>query len=164
MPPEALFDLSQVDFTKVVADRVGIRAVNPQRFEMEQLEAIVHLDPVQQLVIGYKDVRPDEFWVAGHMPGFPLMPGVLMCETAAQLCSFYVRHLKLVGGDFFAFQGMNDVRFRGSVSPGCRFVVIAQATRIHPRLSRFTTQGFVGTTMVFHGDVMGVQLNASPGP
>ena len=56
---------------------------------MEQLTAIVHVDPEKHLVAGYKDVGNDEFWVRGHMPGYPLMPGVLMCEAAAQLCSYY---------------------------------------------------------------------------
>ena len=89
MPPEHNFDMAQLDLSRVVADREAIRRVNPQRFEMEQLTAIVHLDPEQHLVVGYKDVRPDEFWVRGHMPNYPLLPGVIMCEAAAQLCSYY---------------------------------------------------------------------------
>ena len=36
----------------------------------------VHLDPPNGLIVGYKDVRHDEFWVPGHMPGYPLLPGV----------------------------------------------------------------------------------------
>ena len=87
MPPELHFDLAQIDFTRVVGDAEAIRKVNPQRFEMEQLDGVVHLDIVNKIVIGYKDVRYDEFWVRGHMPGYPLLPGVLMCEASAQLCS-----------------------------------------------------------------------------
>ena len=63
MPPEAVFDVSKLDFDHIVADQEAIRRVNPQRFEMEQLTAIVHVDPQQNLVVGYKDVRADEFWV-----------------------------------------------------------------------------------------------------
>jgi 3-hydroxyacyl-[acyl-carrier-protein] dehydratase len=163
MPPEALFDLSQVDFSQVFADREAIRALNPQRYEMEHLDAIVYLDPDQKVVVGYKDVRHDEFWVRGHMPGYPLLPGVLMCETAAQLCSFLVYYLKLIEGDYFGFLGMEDVRFRGSVAPGDRFVVVSRAQRVHPRMSLFMTQGFVGSTMVFNGSIMGGQLNANLG-
>ena len=85
MPPELHFDLAKIDFSNVVADLDAIRKVNPQRFEMEQLDAIVMVDFAQKLIVGYKDVRFDEFWVRGHMPGYPLMPGVLMCEAAAQL-------------------------------------------------------------------------------
>lgn len=88
MPPPAHFDLANLDLSRVVADQDAIRKVNLQRFEMEQLTAIVHIDRDNHVIVGYKDVRPDEFWVRGHMPNYPLLPGVLMCEAAAQLCSY----------------------------------------------------------------------------
>jgi len=159
MPPEAMFDLAQVDFGRVVADREAIRRVNPQRFEMEQLTAIVHVDPAAQIIVGYKDVGSDEFWVRGHMPGFPLLPGVLMCEAAAQLCSYYVMVHAQIAGDFLGFGGMDNVRFRGRVSPGDRLVLVAKGQRVRPRQSLFTVQGFVGDTMVFHGDILGMPIN-----
>ena len=89
MPPAPLVDPAAIDTSRVLVDREGIGRCNPQRFEMEQLTAIVHLDLENKLVIGYKDVKPDEFWVRGHMPDYPLMPGVLICEAAAQLSSFF---------------------------------------------------------------------------
>lgn len=158
MPPEMIFDLSQLDFNRPIADGEAIRAVNPQRAKMQQLDAVVYLNKTTQIFVGYKDIRHDEFWVNGHMPGYPLMPGVVICEVAAQLCSYYVRALKLVGGDYFGFLGMNDIRFRGSVVPGDRLVVIAHAKKVHPRQSLFDAQGFVGSKMVFNGEIMGVQL------
>ena len=91
MPPEAHFDLSTLDQTKVIADHDAIRKVNPQRFEMEQLDGILFFDRERALMIGYKDVRPDEFWVRGHMPGMPLMPGVIMCESAARAVLLFFR-------------------------------------------------------------------------
>src|SRR5579862_8043907 len=106
MPPEFHIDPTQIDFGHVVADLDAIRRVIPQRHEMEQLTAIVYLDQTQQLVIGYKDVRPDEFWVRGHMPDYPLLPGVLMCEAAAQLCSYYIMSCGLLQGDFIGFGGL----------------------------------------------------------
>jgi 3-hydroxyacyl-[acyl-carrier-protein] dehydratase len=164
MPPEAHFDLARMDFSKVVADHEELRRVNPQRFEMEQLDCIIHVDRDQHLVVGYKDVRPDEFWVRGHMPGYPLMPGVLMCEAAAQLCSYYVMLTGLLQGDFIGFGGMEDVRFRGVVRPGDRFVLVGKVVRLHRRQTIFNVQGFVGSTMVFHGDILGVPLNRQGSP
>jgi 3-hydroxyacyl-[acyl-carrier-protein] dehydratase len=125
---------------------------------MEQLHAIVHVDPAQHLVIGYKDVTADEFWVRGHIPGDPLLPGVLMCEAAAQLCSYYITTHGPNPGEFIGFGGMDNVRFRGRVRPGDRLVLVAKALRIHRRGSTFNVQGFVGPTMVFQGDVMGMPL------
>src|SRR4051812_8211515 len=89
MPPDLLFDVRTLDDGRVLYDRRQIEDVNPQRHEMVQLDAIVHMDPEQHIIVGYKDVRPDEFWVRGHMPNFPLLPGVLLCEAAAQLTGFY---------------------------------------------------------------------------
>jgi len=158
MPPQAHFDPSQLDFGKVVADREALREVNPQRFEMEQLDAVVHVDREQRLIVGYKDVRPDEFWVRGHMPGYPLMPGVLMCEAAAQLASYYVVVTGLLQGDFIGFGGLEDVKFRGLVRPGDRLILVGKGVRLDRRQTIFNVQGFVGTTMVFHGDVLGVPM------
>lgn len=165
MPPEAIFDVTQIDFSKVVADQEQIRRINPQRYEMEQLTAVVFIDPSQHLLIGYKDVRADEFWVRGHMPDYPLLPGVLMCEAAAQLCSYYLTAHNLVQGDFLGFAGLENVRFRGQVKPGDRLVLVAKAIRLTRRAVTCACQGFVGKAMVFHGDVHGIPLNrGQPSP
>jgi 3-hydroxyacyl-[acyl-carrier-protein] dehydratase len=158
MPPELHFDPSRLDLGSVVADQEAIREVNPQRFEMEHLTAVVLVDPVQHLVAGYKDVRAEEFWVRGHMPGYPLLPGVLMCEAAAQLCSYYSVTHGLLQGDFIGFGGLENVRFRSPVRPGDRLVLIGKAIRVHRRQTVFNVQGFVGSTMVFHADILGVPL------
>src|SRR5436305_14083731 len=110
MPPELNFDPTKLDLNHIVADQEAIRLVNPQRFEMEQLTAIVYLDAEQHIIAGYKDVRPDEFWVRGHMPDYPLLPGVLMCEAAAQLCSYYISTQQVMQGDFIGFGGLENVR------------------------------------------------------
>jgi 3-hydroxyacyl-[acyl-carrier-protein] dehydratase len=158
MPPGPHLDLATLDLTKVVADAEAIRKINPQRFEMEQLTAIVYVDPGEHVVVGYKDVGTDEFWVRGHMPGFPLLPGVLMCEAAAQLCSYYICTSGLLKGDFIGFGGLEEVRFRIPVRPGDRLVLIGKATKINRRQAIFNVQGFVGKTMVFHADVLGVPM------
>jgi 3-hydroxyacyl-[acyl-carrier-protein] dehydratase len=158
MPPVAHLDLSTLDFNTVVADQEAIRRVNPQRFEMEQLTAVIHADPEQHLIVGYKDVRPDEFWVRGHMPDYPLLPGVLMCEAAAQLCSFYIANYGFMRGDFIGFGGLENVRFRSPVRIGDRLVLVGKAVKLNRRQTIFNVQGFVGSTMVFHADVLGVPL------
>src|SRR5919204_7045283 len=147
MPPEFHLDPSGLDLDRVLADQEAIRQVNPQRFEMEQLTAIVYLDLQRQLIAGYKDVRADEFWVRGHMPGYPLLPGVLMCEAAAQLCGYLMVKQGLGKGDFIGFGGMENVRFRSPVRPGDRLVLVGKAVRLHRRQTIFNVQGFVGKTM-----------------
>jgi len=158
MPPPLLLDPTQLDLSQVVADQEGIRLINQQRFEMEHLTAVVLVDPSQHMLAGYKDVRADEFWVRGHMPGYPLLPGVIMCEAAAQLCSFYIGHQKLLQGDIVGFGGMENVRFRAPVRPGDRLVLIGKAIKLHRRQVICQIQGFVGPTMVFQADIIGVPL------
>jgi 3-hydroxyacyl-[acyl-carrier-protein] dehydratase len=159
MPPAAHFEPSQLDCRRVLADKEAIRKVNPQRYEMEHLDAIVLIDPEADLIAGYKDVRDDEFWVRGHMPGYPLLPGVLMCEAAAQLCSYYMMTQGLGAGDFIGFGGLENVRFRSPVKPGDRLLLIGKGIRLNRRQTVFNVQGFVGSTMVFHADVLGVPLS-----
>ena len=92
------------------------------------------------------------------------MPGVLMCEAAAQLCSFFCGHIRLVKKGFVGFGGMEDVRFRGQVRPGDRLVLVSKATRLHRRQPWFDTQGFVGNNMVFHAKIIGVNITAAATP
>jgi len=163
MPPPPHLDPAGLDLNRVVADQEAIRRVNLQRFELEQLNAIVYIDPTQHLIVGYKDVRPDEFWVRGHMPGYPLLPGILMCEAAAQLCSYYTASQSVVQGDFIGFGGMDNVHFRSPVRPGERLVLVGKALKLHRRQTLFNCQGFVGTTMVFDADILGMPLTRKEG-
>src|SRR5437868_15470066 len=158
MPPELLMDPARIDLEHVLADQEAIRLLNPQRYEMEQLNGVIQIDKEQNLFVGYKNVRADEFWARGHMPDYPIMPGVLMCEAAAQLCAYYARTDGLLDGDFVGFGGLENVRFRGPVRPGDRLIFIGKATRINRRQTTFAVQAFVGSTMVFHGDILGVPM------
>ncbi len=158
MPPEIDLDPATLDLNHVIADREGIRLFNPQRFEMEQIDAVVYEDTSQHIVAGYKDVRGDEFWVKGHMPAFPLLPGVLMCEAGAQMGSYYITKHKLLKCDFIGFGGMDNVRFRGGVYPGDRLVIVCKLTKLHRLQVTMSVQSFVGTTMVFHANIIGMPL------
>ncbi|MFM7059410.1 MAG: beta-hydroxyacyl-ACP dehydratase, partial [Planctomycetota bacterium] len=70
MPSAPLCDLSVFSTPQPLFDLDAIRAVNPQRYEMEQLTAIVHVDQTQHLIAGYRQLTDHEFWVRGHMPGY----------------------------------------------------------------------------------------------
>ncbi len=159
MPTEFLIDPTTIELAQVIADRDAIRVRNPQRFDMEQLDAIVLLDPERKLIAGYKDVRGDEFWVSGHMPGNPLLPGVVMCEAAAQLCSFYLHSQGVIGaGQFMGFGGMDGVRFRRTVRPGERLVLVAYADKIKRSVCVLKTQGFVDNALAFEGEIICLPL------
>ena len=157
MPPQFLFDFSGIDLNKVLFGPDVIREFNLQRGDMEHLDAIVWVDSEKDLILGYKDVRPDEFWVPGHIPGRPLLPGVIMIEAAAQLSAFYTR--KYVGWKgFIGFGGATDIRFRQMVEPGKRLYLLSK--KIWERHGRISSkvQGMVDGSLVFEADVVGTQM------
>lgn len=159
---DLIIDFSEYDLDHVVADIEQIRRVNPQRHEMEQLTAIVFDDVERGIIVGYKDVTPDEFWVRGHMPDMPLMPGVVMCEAAAQVCSYHAQRHNLLQTEMIGFGGMDNVRFRGTVVPGDRLVVIAQKLQLRVgQMIRCRFQCFVNEQVVCEGQIRGIPIPVS---
>lgn len=157
MPPALLFDLSEIDLTKVIFDKKEICKVNPQTFEMQQLDGVIWYDKERFLVLGYKDVTENEFWVRGHIPGRPLMPGVIMVEAAAQLSSFFVKKIYELEG-FIGFAGIDSAKFRATLSPGHRLYLLGYLTKFKARKYTCSVQGIVDDTMVFEAVVSGLRV------
>jgi len=156
MPPPLLFDLSQIDLNvKPIFEKDAIGIINPQRYEMQHLDGILWYDKDKYLILGYKDVTEKEFWVRGHIPGRPLMPGVIMIESAAQLLSFFVKQIYEVKG-FIGFAGIEEAKFRSTVVPGQRLHLLGHITAFKSRRYAADIQGVVEGTMVFETKVAGM--------
>jgi 3-hydroxyacyl-[acyl-carrier-protein] dehydratase len=152
-------DLSAYDFDRPLAGIEQIRAANPHRHEFEMLTGIVHLDPTRHVIVGYKDMRADDFWTRGHMPGFPLFPGVLMCEAAAQMCGYYYIAQKVGdAGVLLGLAGIDEARFIRQVRPGERLVMVGTGIKVHRRLTRFRIVGQVGGEKAFEAVITGAPL------
>jgi 3-hydroxyacyl-[acyl-carrier-protein] dehydratase len=157
MPPQLLFDMSKIDLNQVVINKQEIEAVNPQRFEMQQLDNIIWYDKEKFLILGYKDLTEKEFWIRGHLPGRPLMPAVIMIEAAAQLSSVFVKHVYQLGG-FIGFASIDEAKFRKPVSPGCRLYLLGHITVFKRRKFTCIVQGIIDGTMVFDTVVSGLNV------
>ena len=158
MPPPLLFDLSKIDLTaEPLFDKAAINKMNMQRFEMQQLDGVIWYDKEKFLILGYKDVTENEFWVRGHIPGRPIMPGVIMIEAAAQLSSFFVRQVYELTG-FIGFAGIDSAKFRAIVEPGQRLYFLAHITKFKRRKYVCSVQGIVDGTMVFDTVVSGLNV------
>lgn len=156
---EPIVDFSLFDENQPIFGMDDVNSCNHQRFEMRQLDGILFEDQESVRVVGFKDAADDEFWVRGHMPGFPLMPGVVMCEAAAQLSSYFAVKFDMLGCDVIGLGGLENVRFRGSVFPGQRLVLMVQGTKLRRGgviVCRF--QGWVEREMVVEGEIKGVPL------
>ncbi len=157
MVPPLLFDLTGIDLEQVVFDVDAIERVNPHRGAMRMLDGIHYIDEGYSHAVAYKDVRDDEFWVEGHIPGRPIMPGVLMLEAAAQLASFLLLQ-RIEKEEFFGFVGLNDVKFRAQVVPGDRLVILGKEVKFRPKRLVCDAQGLVRGAVVFEARILGMPM------
>jgi 3-hydroxyacyl-[acyl-carrier-protein] dehydratase len=157
MPPALLFDYKQLDLTKVEFDRTAIAEVNPQSYEMSQLDGITWYDLDKMMCLGYKDVTDKEFWVRGHIPGRPIMPGVIMIEAAAQLCSFFMRRIYGLKG-FIGFAGIDETKFRETVVPGNRLYMLGHIHKVRSRQFSAKVQGIVNDKLAFETVISGMNV------
>lgn len=156
---ELIIDPDRYDLDNPISDIEEIRKHNKHRFEMEQLTGILFESFEEKAAVGYLDTSDKSFWVRGHLPDFPLMPGVIMCESAAQLTSFFANKYDLMPGCLIGLGGIDGVRFRGVIRPGDRFVV--QARMIHCKRILITAEfvGLVGSNIVCEGIIKGVPIS-----
>ena len=154
-----IVDLSQIDLDTTIADADEIARLNPQRFEMAQLTAVIYENLDDHTCVGYKDITDEEFWVRGHMPEFALMPGVIMLEAIAQCCSFFCQRNDLLGADMIGFGGLEEVRFRDPVTPGDRLYLICKMVRVRRgRLIICRFQGVVNDSICVEGILKGIPI------
>jgi len=103
--------------TAAPLDRDGIRAIIPHRDPFLLVDEVTELEPGVRAVGRYL-VKPDDWYLAGHFPGNPIMPGVLQVEALAQLGAVCGLAHPDFAGKLALFAGMDDVRFKRIVRPG----------------------------------------------
>lgn len=95
-------------------NREEIMKVLPHRDSMLLLDDVENKDGV---ALGHYTVRGDEFFLQGHFPNRPVVPGVILCEILAQSACVLLQNA-MKQGELPVYTGLDHVRFRAPVLPG----------------------------------------------
>ena len=115
--------------------RQEIEEILPHRDPFLLLDEVVELEPGVR-VVARKTVRDDEWYLAGHFPGRPIMPGVLIVEAMAQTGAVAVLADETNRGKLALFAGIDDVRFKRIVSPGDELELTCELERVRGPVGR----------------------------
>lgn len=116
-----------------------LKAILPHRDNMLLIEEATCEDGVAH---GTVKIRGDEWFLQGHFPGNPVVPGVMLCEMLAQSVCVLLSE-KMSGNELPLFTGLDKVRFRNSVRPGDTFQTECKLTRSKPPFYFAEGKGFV---------------------
>lgn len=95
-----------------------IKKILPHREPMLLIEEVY--SEGEGKAVAYYTVKGDEFFLQGHFPGNPIVPGVIQCEMMAQASCVLLRD-KMTGEDILPlYTGLKNVRFKNQVKPGDR--------------------------------------------
>jgi len=122
---------------------------------MRQLDHVVWMSDDLERIVGLKRVTDEEFWVPLHIPGNPLMPGVLMIEAAAQLMSVLYHH-KVEEAGFVGFTRCDETVFRDQVVPGDELQLLVKQVQFRPRRLICRGQGLVNGRIAFETTITGM--------
>jgi 3-hydroxyacyl-[acyl-carrier-protein] dehydratase len=137
------------DDPQEVIEYAQITRMIPHRYPFLMIDRVVEVKPDVSCV-GIKNVSINEPHFAGHFPGHPVMPGVLIVEAMAQTAGILV--VRTLGpeseGKLVYFMTIDEARFRKPVVPGDQLRIVVQKERQRGNVWKFKGEALVGTTLV----------------
>jgi 3-hydroxyacyl-[acyl-carrier-protein] dehydratase len=144
---------------------VGEEILPPPASILPHRPPFLFLDEVTALAPGRSAEgvwRPsgEEFFFAGHFPGRPTLPGVLMAEALAQLGAYAVLTDERFAGKLPLFGGIDNARFRRQVVPGERLDLRIEVLRLSSRAGRAAGEASVDGRTACNCELMFVAVPA----
>jgi len=127
-----------------------IESIIPHRDPFLFLDEVLELEPGMR-VVARKAVTGDEWFFAGHFPGRPIMPGVIMVEALAQAGAIAALSLEENRGKLALFAGIDDVRFKRIVQPGDELVYECRLETVRGPIGKGKASARVGDQLAARG-------------
>ena len=126
----------------------------PHRFPFALVDKVIEHVPGQKAV-ALKNVTINEPQFQGHFPDRPLMPGVLIVESMAQVGGIIVTQMPNLPKGLFVFAGINNVKFRRPVVPGDQLIITCELLSIkRKRFGKVKGEVHVEGKLVCSGELM----------
>ncbi|MWC27214.1 3-hydroxyacyl-ACP dehydratase FabZ [Paenibacillus sp. MMS18-CY102] len=130
-----------------------IQQIIPHRQPFLLVDRIIEVEDGVRAV-GIKNVTMNEPFFAGHFPGFPVMPGVLIVEALAQVGAVAILKIEENRGKLAFFAGIDEFRFRGQVTPGDTLRLEVEITRLKGKIGKGHATAKVNDKVVAEGGIM----------
>jgi beta-hydroxyacyl-ACP dehydratase FabZ len=132
-----------------------IQRILPHRYPFLLVDRIVSLEPGKRIV-GLKNVSINEPYFQGHFPGRPIMPGVLIVESLAQVGGILalLATPENMGNPSIYLMSLDKVRFRHPVVPGDQLRLEVKTLRGGKKFWKMHGEAYVGDTLVMAGEMM----------
>lgn len=124
----------------------------PHRYPFLLVDKIISLETGKKAT-GIKNVSANEWYFAGHFPGYPLMPGVLIVEALAQVGAVALLSLPENKGKVVLFAGIDRFRFKREVRPGDILELAVEIGRWHGKIGKGIGRASVEEQLVAEGEL-----------
>jgi 3-hydroxyacyl-[acyl-carrier-protein] dehydratase len=141
-------------------DRDGIKALIPHREPFLLIDRITELEPGVRAV-GEHHFDGTEWYQPGHFPGNPIVPGVILVESMAQVASVMAMAMPEYRDGLGLFAGIEDMRFKRMVKPGDTGRFEAVMDKFRRGFAKVNVRTYVGDDLAAEGAILAVfQANA----